>query len=278
MEPIKRNANRMLDTLTGKIPEKLSQENSFEPLPTLQEMDSANSSSSSSFFDSIKNNWAAILAGLLLVMFTVFNVLAYYLKEKGEATETTKKMFKSFDDANKYINDSFTKVKDYFSGEKREKKKEKEEVVVANDEGEGTEEPITTSNPVVATALSNQLPNITSGEPIGKPIVKNEIRRNIAQNVDDGEWEEEENEHPNAAINALDTALSNASQKKDDNSTYKANDAYSSVQTVKAKAGWCFVGEERGFRNCVEVGENDKCLSGDIFPTNAVCVNPRLRA
>ena len=277
MEPIKRNANRMLDTLTGKIPEKLSQENSFEPLPTLQEMDSANGSSSSSFFDSIKNNWVAVLAGLLLIMFTVFNVLAYYLKGKGESTETTKKMFKSFDDANKYIQDSYAKVEDYFSGKKKEKEENKEEEVVANEEG-GGEEPITTSNPVVATALSNQLPNITSGKPAGKLIIKNEARRRVAQSADDGEWEEEENGDPNAAINALDTALSNASQKRDDKSGYKANDAYSSVQTVKAKAGWCFVGEERGFRNCVEVGENDKCLSGDIFPTSAVCVNPRLRA
>ena len=271
MDPIRRNANRMLDTLTGKIPEKLSQDNGFEPLPTLEEMDGTNGSSS--IAESIQNNWVAILAALLLIMFTVFNVLAYYLKEKGESTDTTKKMFKSFDDAYKYAQDSFAKVEKFFTGEKEEEELKELE----KEEKKEEEEPITTTNPVVATALSNQMPNITAGPPVGKPIVKNQVRKNINRSDDDGEWEEEE-EDPNKAINALDTALANASQKKDDDSSYKANDAYSSVQTVKAKAGWCFVGEERGFRNCVEVGENDKCLSGDIFPTSQVCVNPRLRA
>jgi len=250
MEPIKRNANRMLDTLTGKIPEKISMENSFEPLPTLQEIDSTNNGSSSSILESIKNNWLALLAGLLLIMFTVFNVLAYYSQEKGESTETTDKMFKSFEDAYKYIRDSISK----FSEPSNEEEPDLEKTVVKS------ESPIT-----------NQIPNITSGKVSGKVVKKHVAKRT-------GEEEEEEEEDPNVAINTLDTALANASQKKDDKSTYQANDSYSSVHTVKAKAGWCFVGEERGFRNCVEVGENDKCLSGDIFPTSQVCINPSLRA
>lgn len=270
MEPIKRNANRMLDTLTGKIPEKLSQENSFEPLPTLEEMD-ASKGASSSIFETIQNNWLAILAGLLLIMFTVFNILAYYLQEKSEMSEETKKTFKPLVDAYKYLQASFTKLGKSFEKEDTEEEDKQEK------DKEVEEEPITTTNPVVATALSNQLPNITSGKPIGKSIEKPIAKNNVKSNARNYEEEEEEEEDPNAAINALDAALENASQKKNDSSGYKANDAYSSVQTVKAKAGWCFVGEERGFRNCVEVGENDKCLSGDIFPTNQVCINPRLR-
>ena len=43
------------------------------------------------------------------------------------------------------------------------------------------------------------------------------------------------------------------------------------------KSGWCFIGEEEGIRSCIDVGLNDICMSGDIFPTNAVCVNPNLR-
>lgn len=44
------------------------------------------------------------------------------------------------------------------------------------------------------------------------------------------------------------------------------------------KAGWCLIGESNHIRTCVEVGVNDTCMSGDIFPTQAVCVNPTLRA
>jgi hypothetical protein len=43
------------------------------------------------------------------------------------------------------------------------------------------------------------------------------------------------------------------------------------------KSGYCYVGEDRGFRSCIEVGESTKCMSGEIFPTMEVCVNPRLR-
>ena len=60
---------------------------------------------------------------------------------------------------------------------------------------------------------------------------------------------------------------------------YCADEACSSIQKTKplSKAGWCFIGTDRGFRSCVEVGEQDKCMSGEIFPSQDICVNPRLR-
>ena len=74
----------------------------------------------------------------------------------------------------------------------------------------------------------------------------------------------------------LDKALNNASQSI---SGPLADDSYSSIQNSKSssKSGWCFIGEERGYRSCVEVGENDICMSGDIFPTKDICINPTLR-
>jgi hypothetical protein len=51
------------------------------------------------------------------------------------------------------------------------------------------------------------------------------------------------------------------------------------TQAARAKkSGYCYVGEDRGFRSCVRVSSGDKCMSGDIFPTQAVCINPNLRA
>jgi hypothetical protein len=40
------------------------------------------------------------------------------------------------------------------------------------------------------------------------------------------------------------------------------------------KTGWCLVGEYEGKRGCVEVGEQDKCMSGQIFGTQNACLNP----
>ena len=42
------------------------------------------------------------------------------------------------------------------------------------------------------------------------------------------------------------------------------------------KAGWCLVGEYQGRRGCIEVAEQDKCLSGQVYPTQKMCLNPVL--
>jgi hypothetical protein len=58
----------------------------------------------------------------------------------------------------------------------------------------------------------------------------------------------------------------------------ETDDATSRIQmNPKSKSGFCYIGEDRGFRNCIEVGGGDVCMSGDIFPTEAICINPNLR-
>lgn len=59
---------------------------------------------------------------------------------------------------------------------------------------------------------------------------------------------------------------------------YQADESNSTIQSGSGKSGWCYIGEDRGFRSCAEVGPNDACMSGDIFPTHDVCINPNLRA
>ncbi len=43
------------------------------------------------------------------------------------------------------------------------------------------------------------------------------------------------------------------------------------------KQSYCYVGNQTGKRYCAEIKESDKCISGDIFPTESLCVNPNLR-
>lgn len=73
---------------------------------------------------------------------------------------------------------------------------------------------------------------------------------------------------------SLARALDNAKQTADE---VKPDDSRSSIQTT-GKSGWCFIGEEQGIRTCAEIGVNDVCMSGDIFPNQAICMNPNLRA
>ena len=40
------------------------------------------------------------------------------------------------------------------------------------------------------------------------------------------------------------------------------------------KANWCLVGEYQGNRGCIEVDDESKCMSGQTFPTQHMCLNP----
>ena len=82
--------------------------------------------------------------------------------------------------------------------------------------------------------------------------------------------------------NTLNRALNTSTSQKQqvNGEDYQADDSTSSIQmsSTTGKAGWCYIGEERGFRTCAEVGINDTCMSGDIFPSQQICVNPNLRS
>lgn len=40
---------------------------------------------------------------------------------------------------------------------------------------------------------------------------------------------------------------------------------------------WCFVGESKGKRYCA-LSQGNMCMSGSIFPTQDICINPKLKS
>ena len=83
----------------------------------------------------------------------------------------------------------------------------------------------------------------------------------VQQQIQEGgsatEWREDK----------LDSALNDASRN-----------AEPQPDESSGKAGWCYIGMDRGTRACSEVGVNDMCMSGNIFPSQDICMNPNLRA
>ena len=76
------------------------------------------------------------------------------------------------------------------------------------------------------------------------------------------------------AVSGLDGTL-NASVK----SVYKEPAPSTTENPVQkpiasSKSGWCLVGEYEGKRGCVAVGQQDRCLSGQVFPSQVTCMNP----
>ena len=81
------------------------------------------------------------------------------------------------------------------------------------------------------------------------------------------------------ARSQLDQALEQKS--KSDNTMFKYNDpdADSSDAPIQKpitadKNNWCLVGEYDGKRGCVKVDDAAKCMSGQVFPTEQMCLNP----
>lgn len=76
--------------------------------------------------------------------------------------------------------------------------------------------------------------------------------------------------------NALDQTLNLGNlnkplQPSDDNSESPIQKPITS-----GKQSWCLVGEYQGKRGCIEIDKHDKCLSGQVFPSQKMCLNPTL--
>ena len=127
------------------------------------------------------------------------------------------------------------------------------------------------------TAGLTAVQNITPGGPTSEPS------ESSAESKTKTTGQDVQTTFPNgdvAQANALNKAInsSTAQRQQQNGEDYQADDSSSSIQKGTSKAGFCYIGEDRGFRTCEEVGVNDTCMSGDIFPTRDVCVNPTLRA
>lgn len=57
----------------------------------------------------------------------------------------------------------------------------------------------------------------------------------------------------------------------------KADIADLSTIQRRSGRGYCYIGTDRGYRSCIYVGGNDKCMSEEIYPNRDICVNPKLR-
>jgi hypothetical protein len=86
------------------------------------------------------------------------------------------------------------------------------------------------------------------------------------------------NVNPNA-VSTLDSTLNNSGSSSASIFSYSEPKPSTTTNPVQRpitsnKSGWCLVGEYEGKRGCVAVGEQDRCMSGQIFPSQVTCMNP----
>jgi hypothetical protein len=134
-----------------------------------------------------------------------------------------------------------------------------------NVSAEGTKGAVDVVSGATTTGLNvvQQVALQPTSNPVGETLSSTIPQVNVAQNT--------------PLSNALNQPSAPISQNIP--SAYQADDSTSIIQSSKTsgKSGWCYIGEDRGFRSCIEVGANDTCMSGDVFPSQDICVNPSLR-
>lgn len=201
------------------------------------------SSNNTGFFDSIKNinatTWFLII---LILAFLGFNIFAYLAK----GTQTIADIFGPL--VNKLFGTAVV-----VTGEVVDVSAEGAKAVV-----KGTADVLDSGLTAIQDITPNAAPSGIKGQPLNNEQQQHQQQPDITQQ---------------STLNrALNTAQSQQPHQKD----YEANEASSSINS-SGKVGWCFVGNDRGFRTCAQVGVNDTCMSGDIFPTQEICMNPNLR-
>jgi hypothetical protein len=214
-------------------------DNSLPSMPDFSSSTTTTSSSGEGILDSIKNmNPTTWLLIILIFTFLGFNIFVYLAKG-------TEQLNNIFGPIVNFISNFFGKV----TGQ------------VIDVSAEGGKAVVNTGAGAIdtgLTAIQNITPNNANSSVPSVPVTQNQP--DLMSN------------------NTLNKALNSSQNKQQPNNDYEADEASSSIQSGPPKSGWCYIGEDRGFRTCAQVGVNDKCMSGDIFPSQEICVNPNLRA
>tara|TARA_Y100000992_G_C21228355_1_gene474125 strand:- start:117 stop:794 length:678 start_codon:yes stop_codon:yes gene_type:complete len=109
---------------------------------------------------------------------------------------------------------------------------------------------------------SKELVNITAGTAnAGIDLIEKGLNNNLKHNNIDN------NNIDNNNINTDNKNPIPLPDESDSTTQAKANN----------KGSFCYIGQDKGIRSCVELDKNDTCMSGEIFPSKDLCINPNLR-
>ena len=72
----------------------------------------------------------------------------------------------------------------------------------------------------------------------------------------------------------LDNVLSNSSTQHTNNVEQDIPENPIQNPISSSKNSWCYIGEYEKKRSCIAMNEHDKCMSGQVFPEQQICLNP----
>ena len=241
--------------------------NTYEPGSAFTSGNSGSSNSGSENMMSSGMSWQTLLIIILILALLGFNIFIYLAKGTGAVAEFIDKYFgpllKLFgisvlETTKQTINVGATGTK---AGVDAVANTTTGAIDVVE---QGTNlNPNATTSSNANTNTSNTSNKYSGQQASGTQQNSMPVQQQIQQDGSATEWRQD----------SLDSALNDASK----NPEPQPDESSSSVQST-GKAGWCYIGMDRNTRTCSQVGVNDTCMSGDIFPSQDICMNPSLRA
>lgn len=115
----------------------------------------------------------------------------------------------------------------------------------------------------------------------------NSLFENINKKIEKIEKDEKDSEIKSKPVDIQPDSIEKNEKKEKEKNTQlesggvgtlnaKIETKYKNNQMVKGN-GYCYIGFDNHMRECTDVYEGDVCMSGQIFPTMDVCVNPEFR-
>jgi hypothetical protein len=221
---------------------------------------SSTESNTSSIWSTISNlpwfTWVLIFFVLAILGFNILNYLSEGVDLLDELSKKIVNVFRRlmqwvFSDKNQYSSNTSS----------------------SNTSSSNTSNTSSNISPTVPVLNNNNINNNNNNSN------NNQVSSNTSYSSNTGSELEKDKQEIKNIYNEDKNTINQTLNQNQNETIVQSDDSYSSIQSSKisGKSGWCFIGEDRGVRSCLNIGPNDTCMSGDIFPTNEICINPNLR-
>ena len=119
-----------------------------------------------------------------------------------------------------------------------------------------------------STTGETLLDNVQQGATSGISSLQDGLNKTASQSTNNGD---------DLTLSIVNTA--NADKMSDSLKKGKNNDSEPEpTQTNTLNQGYCYIGKINDTRYCAKVSSREHCMSGDIYPSMDICINPSLRA
>jgi len=143
--------------------------------------------------------------------------------------------------------------------------------------GDGLQSIVNVTNPAVTKILAafgytaGESINQTAGIASDTIVTGVEVAEGVVKNIGNLLIDASEEADPG---NRLHTQVENKKPHYRDEPSADTSENPIQNPIFSGKRNWCLVGEHQFKRGCVSISESDKCLSGQVFPNQQMCLNP----